>query len=49
MGARGLGRVRGAIGSVSQYVTHHAPITVLTAHQTPQPADCDATPSGARF
>jgi nucleotide-binding universal stress UspA family protein len=40
MGARGLGKVRAAIGSVSQYVMHHAPITVLTAHQPP-PVDTE--------
>jgi nucleotide-binding universal stress UspA family protein len=35
IGARGVGRVHGLIGSVSQYVLHHASITVLVAHPPP--------------
>ena len=32
VGARGLGRVGALVGSVSQYVLHHAPIPVFVAH-----------------
>jgi nucleotide-binding universal stress UspA family protein len=32
VGARGVGRVGGLIGSVSQYVLHHARTTVFVAH-----------------
>jgi nucleotide-binding universal stress UspA family protein len=33
LGARGVSRVGALIGSVSQYVLHHAPIAVFVAHQ----------------
>jgi nucleotide-binding universal stress UspA family protein len=32
MGARGVGRIGALLGSVSQYVTHHAKIAVFVAH-----------------
>ncbi|HYZ30395.1 MAG TPA: universal stress protein [Thermoleophilaceae bacterium] len=32
LGARGVGRVEALIGSVSQYVMHHADIAVFVAH-----------------
>jgi nucleotide-binding universal stress UspA family protein len=32
LGARGLGRVGALIGSVSQYVMHHADTPVFVAH-----------------
>jgi nucleotide-binding universal stress UspA family protein len=32
MGARGVGRVGALLGSVSQYVLHHAPVAVFVAH-----------------
>jgi nucleotide-binding universal stress UspA family protein len=32
IGARGLGRVRSLVGSVSQYVLHHADVPVFVAH-----------------
>jgi len=32
MGARGVGRVRALIGSVSQHVLHHAELPVFVAH-----------------
>ena len=32
IGARGVGRFHGLIGSVSQHVLHHAPISVIVAH-----------------
>jgi nucleotide-binding universal stress UspA family protein len=32
-GARGVGRVRALIGSVSQYVLHHADLPVFVAHR----------------
>jgi nucleotide-binding universal stress UspA family protein len=32
VGARGLGRVGALMGSVSQYVLHHARVTVFVAH-----------------
>jgi nucleotide-binding universal stress UspA family protein len=35
MGARGAGRVAALIGSVSNYVMHHAPTAVFVAHQPP--------------
>jgi nucleotide-binding universal stress UspA family protein len=37
LGARGLGRVAAALGSVSQYVLHHSDAVVLVTHRrTPQ-------------
>jgi len=33
LGARGLGRIGAALGSVSQYVLHHADLPVLIAHE----------------
>ena len=39
LGARGVGRIGGLIGSVSQYVLHHADIAVFVAHA---PRDADA-------
>lgn len=32
LGARGVGRVGALLGSVSNYVLHHAPISVIVAH-----------------
>jgi nucleotide-binding universal stress UspA family protein len=32
VGARGVGRVRGMMGSVSQYVLHHSGVAVFVAH-----------------
>ena len=32
LGSRGLGRMAGLVGSVSQHVLHHADIAVLVAH-----------------
>ena len=32
IGARGLGRVRSLMGSVSNYVLHNAPTAVFVAH-----------------
>jgi nucleotide-binding universal stress UspA family protein len=39
IGARGVGRFHGLVGSVSQYVLHHSPITVIVAHPAPAPRD----------
>jgi nucleotide-binding universal stress UspA family protein len=36
LGARGLGRIGAALGSVSQYVLHHADLPVLIAHAQDQ-------------
>jgi nucleotide-binding universal stress UspA family protein len=36
LGARGLGRIGAALGSVSQYVLHHADLPVLIAHAPDQ-------------
>jgi nucleotide-binding universal stress UspA family protein len=36
LGARGLGRMAGMVGSVSQQVMHHARIAVLVAHAPPR-------------
>jgi nucleotide-binding universal stress UspA family protein len=43
LGARGLGRMTGMVGSVSQQVMHHAEIAVLVAH-APRP-DPEAQPA----
>jgi nucleotide-binding universal stress UspA family protein len=32
LGARGVGRIEGMLGSVSQYVMHHATLPVFVAH-----------------
>ncbi len=32
IGARGVGRFHGLVGSVSQHVLHHAPVAVIVAH-----------------
>jgi nucleotide-binding universal stress UspA family protein len=37
MGARGVGRIRALIGSVSSYVLHHAETAVFVAHAPPEP------------
>jgi nucleotide-binding universal stress UspA family protein len=47
MGARGLGRVSSAFGSVSEYVLHHAKTTTLVAHQAIDTQERDAKASGA--
>ena len=39
LGARGVGRFHGMIGSVSQYVLRHAPVNVIVAHPAPAPPD----------
>ncbi|HEX4717989.1 MAG TPA: universal stress protein [Thermoleophilaceae bacterium] len=39
LGARGVGRVEALVGSVSQYVMHHATIAVFVAHAPPEEAD----------
>lgn len=36
LGARGVGRVRALLGSVSQYVLHHAEMAVLVTHASPE-------------
>jgi nucleotide-binding universal stress UspA family protein len=36
LGARGLGRFESLLGSVSQYVMHHAKIAVFVAHAPPE-------------
>jgi nucleotide-binding universal stress UspA family protein len=45
VGARGLGHVTALIGSVSNYVMHHADITVFVAH-APRKSDSTATSTG---
>jgi len=44
LGARGLGRISGLVGSVSQYVLKHADIAVFVAHA---PRETPAPPGGA--
>ena len=39
LGARGVGRVEALIGSVSQYVMHHADCAVFVAHAPREEAD----------
>lgn len=41
LGARGLGRVESMLGSVSQYVMHHADVAVFVAHAPPERRDRD--------
>ncbi len=36
IGARGVGRFHGLVGSVSQHVLHHAPVSVIVAHPARQ-------------
>jgi nucleotide-binding universal stress UspA family protein len=40
LGARGLGRMAGLVGSISQHVMHHADIAVLVAHAPRPPGSC---------
>jgi len=41
LGARGLGRIGALLGSVSQYVLHHAEIPVIVVHAPPaRPDSC---------